>query len=571
MLKMWETSPWGEEVIAQLVEREQIQGFLKQALIGPGEACVLIRNGKLEDVLTQDKIKGLSGGITNWLANRLGGGESLQLLYVSTAPIDLQFAISGILSKDHEEVSGTCTMRIQANQNDAPKIINLMKGLQEVVQTKKGLFRTQQISLGRILLRSAVEQKLEKEAISMVFATHISNVDAKDFRGNLNLIKEMETSAEMEMRKTFEMWGLDLLKLYTVWNRGAYDELQRWKREREQVYERTEFESDLATRQQLSNLNNAYQIRKTEQEQRWALGFGEAQGAERIKAMTFEAELGRTQKSFDEQLRQRRAAGMTEVDLKREDMHVGLEKDKGEMDIAMDAFAKVQEAKRQRIAMEQTHQQKQMEMQTGAQERIMAQALQTGAADSVALQEMMRQQTMQKMADRDTEKVKALSEAERARYDKETFMQAEDRERRHNVDTMGQTARIMEASKQNNPNYVGGGIGYGAQPAVNVVTVEHGAGKGPAEPAHPGGMKCPNCGEDVKPAWKSCPGCGQEMPKQAAGSKCTNCGEEVKPGWKQCPGCGAKLGVQKMVCGNCGEEIKPNWKKCPACGFPQKT
>ena len=113
MLKMWETTPWGEEIVAQLVERDQIQGFLKEALIGPGEAALLIRNGRIEDVLTQDKLSKLSGGLSNWISNKLGGGEAFQLLFVSTVPIDLELPIKGILSKDHEEVNGTCTMRFQ--------------------------------------------------------------------------------------------------------------------------------------------------------------------------------------------------------------------------------------------------------------------------------------------------------------------------------------------------------------------------------------------------------------------------------------------------------------------------
>ena len=47
-----------EDVVAQYFARSYItanSGFLKQMVIGPDEAAVLIKNGKVEDVLTQEK------------------------------------------------------------------------------------------------------------------------------------------------------------------------------------------------------------------------------------------------------------------------------------------------------------------------------------------------------------------------------------------------------------------------------------------------------------------------------------------------------------------------------------
>ena len=151
MMQMW-NNIGGEEVIAQLVDRDQIPNFLKEAIVGPGEAVMYIRNGKIEDVLTQDKLKVNRKGIIDWFQSKMGGGESVQLLFVSTVPINLtlqigkstwkldpsgkpevdqngqpQWEVQGILSQDNEEIKGTVTMRVQINQNNATRIINLMR------------------------------------------------------------------------------------------------------------------------------------------------------------------------------------------------------------------------------------------------------------------------------------------------------------------------------------------------------------------------------------------------------------------------------------------------------------
>ena len=39
MMQMWNNID-GEEVIAQLVDRDQIPNFLKEAIVGPGEAVM---------------------------------------------------------------------------------------------------------------------------------------------------------------------------------------------------------------------------------------------------------------------------------------------------------------------------------------------------------------------------------------------------------------------------------------------------------------------------------------------------------------------------------------------------
>lgn len=50
-------------------------------------------------------------------------------------------------------------------------------------------------------------------------------------------------------------------------------------------------------------------------------------------------------------------------------------------------------------------------------------------------------------------------------------------------------------------------------------------------------IKCPHCGEEVKPKWAICPNCENNLSLNTC-----ECGEQVKPHWKICPSCRRKLG-----------------------------
>ena len=140
-------------------------------------------------------------------------------------------------------------------------------------------------------------------------------------------------------------------------------------------------------------------------------------------------------------------------------------------------------------------------------------------------------------------------------------------------------------------------------------------------------VKCPGCGRDAKPHWKTCPFCGTAMPGEkpaaeaprpavapapaapeapkppvivpapapkppiipAAAPKppaaptdllakpatCTKCNAALKPHWKVCPACGADVlatpeagppaAPKTERCPACGSKIESSWTSCPIC------
>ena len=308
------------------------------------------------------------------------------------------------------------------------------------------------------------------------------------------------------MRKTFELWGINLLTLYSNWERSAYDELMEYKRKVVLATQRKDIDLDAYLR----DLAREHEKLKIQQEQKWELRVREILGEEKLKTTRVTKEIEREKMkgiadidmqrmSFDEKLRQERAQWELESQQDQIELQRALSA-KAQLDALK--IKRFQEMELAQQKLEQNFKTRQMAMQTGATERIMEQAIKEGVADSDALKEMMRQQTMQKMADREVEKVRALSEAERARYDLEIYKEAEDRDRKQQLDMMDASARIMEAGKQNVPQTLVQGAS--STPITTPIAVQ-------AEAPKKEELKCPNCSKPIQHGWKLCPSCGNPI------------------------------------------------------------
>lgn len=479
-----------QDVIAKVVPKGDVRGFLKKdVIIDPGEVAVLITEGKIEDVLTQTKLKNFGGGFGGWLERKLGKSEDEILLFMVTTPVDLEMPVTAT-SKDYVETTGKCTVKVQLREENATKIFNLLQ--KEQFMTKTGL-----------------EDRILPEIDANVFKTTIPKYDAEEFHGNKDVIKEMETAVEVELRKTFDLYGINLLKVFTSWEPGAYDELMEYKTQVKMLEERKDIDHNAV----IGDMTRQHEVLKREQEDRWDLTFGNKAAELGLSDMEIQARIKWDAAKYDEQVRQYRETAAAELEKKRADAELEAEMENREAKRAMDMFQQVQEAKRERIGMEQDFKMKQMETQTGTMERLMSEAVKEGAADSSALQEMMRQMTMQKMADREVEKVKAVSEAEKARFDLETYKEAEDRERDHTVKRMDADAKLMDAAKQKLPETLVQGS------SIPVIKTEPAARERPQpqvpKPETPRVSQpqtlCPNCGDEVLPGWAICPGCGAPL------------------------------------------------------------
>ena len=178
-----------ENELAWLVNKREIKGIIKQdIIIKPGEAAILIKDGKIEDIVTQTRLKNIGGGFTNWLAKKLSVGEDLELMFLDIKPFEIEYPLSAT-SKDYVDIKGTATVQLQFNLEEAAKVIGMVKA--QPVYEEKGIIRKriEHVGFETFLTTEDLEKRFEKEAKAMVFTTTISNYTASEFHGNLRISK----------------------------------------------------------------------------------------------------------------------------------------------------------------------------------------------------------------------------------------------------------------------------------------------------------------------------------------------------------------------------------------------
>ena len=68
----WRDSP---EVIARLIDKDSVKTWSsKDIVIKPNEACAIIVDGKVKDILTETVMKNQVGGFGRWLGGENGLG-----------------------------------------------------------------------------------------------------------------------------------------------------------------------------------------------------------------------------------------------------------------------------------------------------------------------------------------------------------------------------------------------------------------------------------------------------------------------------------------------------------------
>jgi hypothetical protein len=268
----WREDP--DEELACMIERGELSTFWNSnvdLVIGPGETLVWIKDGKIEDVVTQSRLNNIGGGFRNWLSTKVISGQDVKMLIVDNKPFKIQIGAEGNTS-DNVIQEGTATLTLRLNHEQANRIAGVLK--EKAVKVTRGFFRKREVIEGyeTKLLRSDIEQMFAEEANAKVFGPTIRRFSAAEF-GSSNVGSRIESAAQIELRNTLDLWGMSLENVYVSWGSNEYqkwmatraptqwskiakreDSIQdeKWKdedwdkeRERKQRRRRADFEDDL--------------------------------------------------------------------------------------------------------------------------------------------------------------------------------------------------------------------------------------------------------------------------------------------------------------------------------------
>jgi len=227
-MEKWRENP--DEELAKIFKRSELSTFWStniSLVIEPGETLVWIRDGQIEETVTQTRLNNVAGGFRNWIASKNSGGKDIQMLIIDNKPFEIVIGADGY-TKDDLEQTGIARLTLRLNHEQANRLTGMLK--EKAVKATKGFFRKREVITGyeTKLTRTDIEQMMAAEARAKVFGPVIKKFESTDF-GSRQLVGKVETAAQIELRKTLELWGMSLENIYVEWDRNAY---QSWKSEK---------------------------------------------------------------------------------------------------------------------------------------------------------------------------------------------------------------------------------------------------------------------------------------------------------------------------------------------------
>jgi hypothetical protein len=594
---------YGTDTIACKLSKAELPGFFqKKITVGPQEVALIVKNGKIQETVTQSKEVVL--GFWERLKSLFSIDTEVDVYIVDITPVDIviflgktdkgggsanakitgptgtngtvfsktdsgaraagmeltgpgktatdlsnlnsafhaQRDISSLtimaLSADHEVITAECRLKISIATEDIRLLSNILRG--------RSALSTWDITA-----------LIKDELLAKVLLPQIAKLRSEEFRGNRELLKKMEDDVTQEMQRTLSAWGITLENFVINWGLTEPEiiELDKKRQQRE------EDAINFTHRRHLADMQRNLDIEKNKLDNLQQLKVAEANHNEELKAILLAAEVDRENivdgkrvniAKIDAQIQeiqfevykkesvfrldQRHTEQLQQLDIEekkfkltQESRIANLEADDKEMRSLVEMQIKMSTAsherrvaeRRQEIEADFTKQQAALEAQLqqirikldesktrmGMIGGIISQAITAGAVTPEVLKTFLEQSTEQEYATTSDNKVKSRSEAQSAKNNLGAYKEAEDRDRKHQVDMTGQAANMMQSAKQNVPETLvqGGGI----TPKVNVSIPAGQPGEQDIVPF----TICPYCGKRLKlPKTPNfCPYCEEKL------------------------------------------------------------
>jgi hypothetical protein len=577
---------YGADTIATKLGKAELPGFFqKKVSIGPTEAALIVKEGRIIETVTQSKEVVL--GFWERLKSIFLVETEVDVYIVDLSPVDIVIYLGktdkGGGSADAKRVGPTETETTLRSKTDAgaraagaevvgpDKTETNIYNMDLAFQSQRDVSRLTLLALSsdgevitaecRIRVSISIEDirllisslrgrvalstwdltaLIKDELLAKVLLPQIRRLSHTEFHGNRELLSKLESDTIPELQRSFSTWGLTLENFVINWGMTEPEILALDQRRQTREEEALNF----THKRTLADMQRNLDLDLTRVDNLRQLKIAEAKSDEELKSLYVLGEVDRAKiwdgkrlnvAQVDNQIailqlgvRRQEEEIKFEYERRRKELEVELERQ--EMQTALNAFEVVQRNKRERQKQEQDFMAGQMNTQTGSIERMVSQGLDKGVVNGQNIKDIAKQYTVQRALDRSDAKTESIAQADALAANLNTFKEAEDRERKHQVDMTGQSAKMMDAAKQNVPDtLVQGG---GATPHVFVP-----AGQPDGEPGAV--LKCQKCNYSLQPGWKICPFCGE--PVVSMPLKCS-CGASLEAGWKICPFCGKPIG-----------------------------
>ncbi len=360
----WRDSP---EVIARMIDSGSIQSWsAKNIVLKPNETCVIMADGKIQDILSETVLKNYVGGFTRWLGSKMGmGSRDHKMIFAMTGPFDLLLKMEGVTA-DGGRVNGMLNMRLQIQRDNVPKLVNIFA------------------NSGRELNRGFFVNMYETEIINRVVAPLLSKQADINAVRSPDFVDMIEMAIRAEMRGTFDQYGVTMLRAFAVVDETDLEKLQSFRQQTQVLKDR-------------ADLVNETSLDAIERQQSLTLARIDAQAnVAKAKAR------GKVDVAMENELLELRKQE-AKWDAERKDMaerqDIKLDGKQRKMDIAMNAFEQVQAAKRARMEQQSDANLTRQQHTDDVQREMMQMAADNGALTPEVMQTFLEQQSAQKSHD----------------------------------------------------------------------------------------------------------------------------------------------------------------------------
>jgi hypothetical protein len=201
----WKTT---SDEIARVISKKNIGGiFSKSITIAPNQKAAIIKNGVVEETVSSGKLR--VGGLLKGEINK-----DVDIALMDISPKDLQWASSEMWTSDNQKIS--CKGLLRFKIYDEQKFFQMLFA-----------YTTQESNGERKLSVQDIYNRLESETITRVLQPEIRNIGIENIYGNREMQLRLENELEMQLKSTFAMWGLELIRYSVEWDLGTYEQVMQ--------------------------------------------------------------------------------------------------------------------------------------------------------------------------------------------------------------------------------------------------------------------------------------------------------------------------------------------------------
>ena len=322
---------YGKDTVACKLDRSDLPGFFrKKVVVGPNEAAIVVKDGKVHEAITEAKFK--TGGILDGIARFFGGGADVEVFFVDLSPIDFTVYLGQTTREQISAAGATTASSSRAAQSIEPDLISASKRIGWVEQTEShaeteattstsldvsqvcilAVSLDQEVVRAECRIRVTVDPDqvkqfiglvkgktalatwdiaalVREELLARVLIPEIASHRADELRGNRPLLEKLEQQTNQQLARSFATCGL-VLESFTI-NWGLTDqefaEIDRKRQERE------ENALNFTHGRRLAEMGRQQEIQRTRIENLQELKVAEAKGDEGLKDLLLAGDIRR--------------------------------------------------------------------------------------------------------------------------------------------------------------------------------------------------------------------------------------------------------------------------------------